>query len=100
MYRYLTLNDGTEVVHSDMMSDGRVKVFFERPDEQDGFHDATCYLPDYTWEDVSGFSDEDMERNERLIKEVARIIIELSQEGGFDREDLDCWQSVLPSCQQ
>ena len=84
MYRYLTLNDGTEVVHSDMMPDGRVKVFFERPDEHDGFHDATCYLPDYTWEDVSGFSDADMERNERLLKEVAHIIIELSQEGGFD----------------
>jgi len=32
MYRYLTLNDGTEVVHSDVLPDGRVKVFFERPD--------------------------------------------------------------------
>ena len=84
MYRYLTLNDGTEVVHSDMLPDGRVKVFFERPDAVDGFHNAACYLPDYTWEDVSGFSDADMERNERLLKEVAHIIIELSQEGGFD----------------
>ncbi|MBR3159359.1 MAG: hypothetical protein IKF14_09695 [Atopobiaceae bacterium] len=84
MYRYLTLNDGTEVVHSDMMPDGRVKVLFERPDERDGFHDATCYLPDYSWEDVSGFSKADMKRNERLLKEVAHIIIELSQEGGFD----------------
>ena len=84
MYRYLTLNDGTEVVHSDMLPDGRVKVFFERPDAVDGFHDATCYLPDYTWEDVSGFSDADMERNEQLLKQVAHIIIELSQEGGFD----------------
>lgn len=27
MYRYLTLNDGTEVVHSDVLPDGRVKVF-------------------------------------------------------------------------
>lgn len=84
MYRYLTLNDGTEVVHSDMMPDGRVKVLFERPDERDGFHDATCYLPDYTWEGVSGFSDADMKRNEDLLQEVAHIIIELSQEGGFD----------------
>ncbi|MBR3314728.1 MAG: hypothetical protein IKG18_11380 [Atopobiaceae bacterium] len=84
MYRYLTLNDGTEVVHSEMMPDGRVKVLFERPDERDGFHDATCYLPDYSWEDVSGFSKADMKRNERLLKEVAHIIIELSQEGGFD----------------
>ena len=36
MYRYLTLNDGTEVVHSDVLPDGRVKVFFERPDAKDG----------------------------------------------------------------
>lgn len=84
MYRYMTLVDGTEVVHSDMMDDGRVKVLFERPDARDGFHDATCYLPDYTWSDVSGFSAQDMERNERLLRSVAHIIIELSREGGFD----------------
>lgn len=84
MYRYLTLNDGTEVVHSEVLPDGRVKVFFERPDASDGFHDATCYLPDYTWENVSGFSSDDMMRNERLLKEVAHIIIELAQEGGLD----------------
>ncbi|MEE1159119.1 MAG: hypothetical protein UHS51_06825 [Atopobiaceae bacterium] len=85
MYRYLTLNDGTEVVHSDILPDGRVKVLFERPDAVDGFHDATCFLPDYTWENISGFTDEDMRRNERLLKEVAHIIIELAQEGGFER---------------
>ena len=84
MYRYLTLNDGTEVMHSDMLPDGRIKVFFKRPDAKDGFHNATCYLPDYTWSDVSGFSEEDVERNERLLKEVAHIIFELAQEGGFD----------------
>ena len=58
------MNDGTEVVHSDVLPDGRVKVFFRRHDEQDGFHNATCYLPDYTWENVSDFSAEDMKRNE------------------------------------
>ena len=84
MYRYLTLNDGTEVDHCDMMPDGRAKVLFERPDERDGFHDVTCYLPDYSWENVSGFSDADMIRNERLLKEVAYIFIDLSREGGFD----------------
>lgn len=84
MYKYMTLNDGTEVVHSEVRPDGRVKVFFERPDARDGFHDATCYLPDYTWENVSGFSEADMERNEKYLKSVAHIIIELAQEGGFD----------------
>lgn len=84
MYRYMTLNDGTEIVHSDMLPDGRVKVYFERPDVIDGFHNAICYLPDYVWKDVNGFSAVDMERNERVLKEVAHIVIELSQEGGFE----------------
>ena len=63
----------------------RKKFLTFTPDAKDGFHDATCYLPDYTWENVSGFTPKDMERNERLLKEVAHIIIELAQEGGFDR---------------
>lgn len=52
MYPFMTLNDETEIVHSDMQDDGRVKVYIERPDEQYGFKHAICWLPDYTWEDV------------------------------------------------
>lgn len=44
MYPYLILNDDTEIVHSEMKPDGRVKVYIETPDEKDGFHSATCYL--------------------------------------------------------
>ena len=47
MYPYLTLNDDTEIVHSEMLSDGRVKVYIEKPDEKDGFHHDTFYLPKY-----------------------------------------------------
>ena len=49
MYPYLTLNDDTEITHSELRPDGRVKVYIETPDERDGFHYATCYIPDYTW---------------------------------------------------
>ena len=52
----------------------QTQVFFERPDERDGFHDATCYLPDYAWESVSGFSDADMERNGRLLAKNANVV--------------------------
>lgn len=38
MYPYMTLNDDTEIVYSEMLSDGRVKVCMERPDAKDGFH--------------------------------------------------------------
>ena len=45
MYPFLTLDDGTDIVHSEMLSDGRIKVYMERPDETQGFIHATCFLP-------------------------------------------------------
>ena len=48
MYPYLTLDDETEIVHSEMKPDGTVKVYFERPYEK-GFYHATCFLPSYKW---------------------------------------------------
>ena len=51
-----SLDDNTEIVHSDMLTDGKVKVYIEKPDEKDCFHHATCYLPDYEWVDISGFT--------------------------------------------
>ena len=41
MYPFLTLDDGTEIVHSEMLPDARVKVYMERPDEIQGFLHAT-----------------------------------------------------------
>lgn len=84
MYPFMTLDDGTEIVHSEMQEDGRVKVYMERPDERDGFHCAVCWLPDYTWENVSGFSEEDMSRLREVVQSTAHLILEFSQEGGFD----------------
>ena len=49
MYPFLTLDDNTEIVHSEMRPDGTVKVYLERPDAELGFRHATCYLPSYTW---------------------------------------------------
>lgn len=48
MYPFMTLDDDTEIVHSEMLPDGRVKVYIEKPDAKDCFHSAVCYLPDYT----------------------------------------------------
>ena len=62
MYPFMTLNDETEIVHSDMREDGTVKVYIETPDEKDGFHNMTCYLPTYKIEDVNGYSEEQVEK--------------------------------------
>ena len=82
MYPYMTLNDNTEITHSQMYEDGRVKVYIETPDLKDGFHDATCWLPDYIWE-CHGYSDKEMEYFKKLIRDNAHLIIEFSQEGGI-----------------
>lgn len=84
MYPFLTLNDGTEIVHSEMKADGRVKVYVEQPDQRDGFHNAVCWLPGYRWEAVYGFTQKDIDRYQEIIESTAHLILEFSQCGGFD----------------
>lgn len=84
MYPFLTLDDQTEIVHSDMQPDGTVKVYVEKPDEKDGFHSAYCILPGYRWTDVSGFSTQELSHYQSIIESTAHLILRFSQEGGFD----------------
>ena len=41
MYPFMTLNDETEIVHSEM-TDGIVKEYIETPEEKLCFKHATC----------------------------------------------------------
>ena len=84
MYPFLTLDDNTEIVHSDMLSDNSVKVYIEKPDEKKGFLHASCYIPSYRWEDIDGFTPKDIERFQEIIESTSHLILEFSQEGGFD----------------
>lgn len=83
MYPFMTLDNDTEVVHSELKENGRVKVYFETPDEKDGFHNAVCWLPDYEWEDVCGYSDSELDRYKKFVIDNAHLIIEFAAEGGF-----------------
>ena len=81
MYGYMTLEDNTEIVHSEMKPDGTVKVYIEKP-VYGGFHHAICWLPVYKWENIEGFSDEDMICLNRIVENNAHLIMEFSQKGG------------------
>ena len=81
MYPFLTLDDDTEITHSEMLKDGSVKVYIETPDEKGGFHDATCFLPDHRWVEVHGYSDEELNRFKEIIRNNAHLILEFSQKG-------------------
>ncbi len=84
MYPFLTLEDETEIVHSETLEDGRVKVYIEKPDAKDCFHSAVCYLPGYEWREVSGFSEEEIARYQEILESTAHLILRFAREGGFE----------------
>lgn len=82
MYPYLTMEDGTEIVHSEMQSNGTVKVYMEKPDAVHGFLNATCFLPAFTWTN-DGFSDEKLSELKAFVQRNAALIMQFSKEGGM-----------------
>ena len=84
-YPYMTLPDETEITHSDIhVVDGveSISVYIERPVDG-GFASAYCSLPSYEWSDVTGFSTEDMEQFEDIIRKGSHLIYKFARQGGF-----------------
>ena len=81
-YPYMTFDDNTEVTHSAVRPDQTVDVYIETP-VPGGFHHATCKLPEYRWLEVTGYSDEEMQRWEEFVRCNAHLILEFAAEGGF-----------------
>ncbi len=84
MYPFLTLNDQTEIVHSEWLPTEQVRVYIEKPDAKDGFHHGICMLPGYHWQDVDGFTSEEIAKYQTILESTAHLIIQFSKEGGFD----------------
>lgn len=83
MYSFMQLDDSTEIVHSQILDEGRVKVYIEKPVEN-AFQSATCYLPEYKWEGIDGFNEDDIEKLQEIIESTSHLIIRFAKEGGFD----------------
>lgn len=84
MYPFLQLDDGAEIVHSEVLEDSRVKVYVEKPDEKDCFHDMTVCLPTYEISSVHGFSEKEKQRYMEVIRSTANLIMEFAKYGGFE----------------
>ena len=84
MYPFMTLDDETEITHSEYLDNGKVKVYVEKPDAKDCFHHMTCYLPEYEIKDVYGFGKDEVDRYMEIIKSTAHLMMEFSKEGGFE----------------
>lgn len=86
MYPHLTLEDGTEVVHSELIDGergGRVLVHFERP-THDGFDSVRFELPTYDMEIWEGnFSEEEIKSLRRFLETNAHLLYRYAAEGGL-----------------
>ena len=82
MYPFMKLDDNTEIVHSEMKDDGRVKVYMEKPIEG-GFCSAVCMLPSYEWSDIEGYSEKEIARYREVIESTAHLILKFARNGGF-----------------
>ena len=86
LFPFLTLNDGTEIVHSELIhkdDHDQVKVVIEKPVDG-GFNSAVCWLPDYKWENIIGFSPDEINDLKELLSSISHVIIELAGDGGFE----------------
>ncbi len=81
-YPFLTLDDNTEITHSELLSDGSVRVTVEKPVYRD-FHTATCVLPSYEWQDVRGFTDGELDGFRKMIANFAHLIMRCAKMEGL-----------------
>ena len=66
MYPLITLNDHTEMVYSDRRADGTILVYVETPIHL-GFRHASCILPSYEWQEIHGYTQEELAHFQELI---------------------------------
>ena len=69
--------------------DPQIKLHFLRrlfclTHKLDAYTMAVCYLPGYSWENIQGFSSEEINYFQELLESLAHVIIELAGEGGFE----------------
>ena len=83
IYPFMTLNDETEITHTEMFPDGKIKVYVEKPHETDGFHNAVYWLPERKWEEIKGFTEEEIQSYKEFVDSLSHLIIEFSLHGGF-----------------
>ena len=73
LYPFIQLDDKTEIVHSEILDGDRVKVYVEKPIEG-GFNSAVCYLPEYEWVEIDGFTRDEINKFQEILESTAHLI--------------------------
>ena len=78
-YPFITLDDGTQISHSEMLADRSVLVYIRR----DALCRAVYALPAQEWRKAAGFTADELEHIKKVIVKMTPLILEFSQKGGF-----------------
>ena len=76
---FITLDDGMQISHSEMLADHSVLVYVRR----DALCRAVYALPAQEWREVAGFAEDELEHIKKVIVKMTPLILEFSQKGGF-----------------
>jgi hypothetical protein len=81
----MTLSDDTVVTYSDLKekSDGTeyITIYFETPDEKDGFHSMDIEYPHGIPEHIKGYSSEDVDRFLFHYHRIGDVVFDEVKEG-------------------
>lgn len=81
MWEYVQFADDTQVSYSDVRGDNTVLVVIERPRDW-GFDTAKCLLPAYTWTEIDGFGEDELQELDTFVRNNAPLIMRFAYEGG------------------
>lgn len=80
MYPFLQIDGDTEIVHSEMLSMVKSRCISRSQTPKMAFitHTVSCLLPSYRWENIQGFTAEEIARYQEVIESTAHLIFEFS----------------------
>ena len=83
IYPFMTLDDDTEIVHTDVLKDGSVKIRAETPGFDD-FKHFVMYLPSYKITEVRNYTFDELARYVEVIRSCEKLIMHFAAHGGFE----------------
>lgn len=76
MYPLITLEDQTEIVYSDLLSDNQLIIYIEKPVADECFHHGVLRIPEYRWEHIKGFTQDELNRYREIIRKLEPKLFE------------------------
>ncbi|MBR5220366.1 MAG: hypothetical protein IKV66_05210 [Clostridia bacterium] len=76
MYPFITLEDQTEIVHSDILPDNKLIIYIEKPATDECFHHAVLRIPEYQWEQIKGFTKDELNEYQAIIRRIESSLYE------------------------